>query len=44
MLLAFLSLACGAILDTVTRGRRELKRLYYLSVRGVNPRTRRGDA
>ena len=32
MLLAFLSLACGMILDTVTRGRRELKRLQYLSV------------
>jgi glycosyltransferase involved in cell wall biosynthesis len=43
MLLAFLSLACGAILDTVTRGRRELKRLHYLSVRAVNPRTRRSD-
>jgi hypothetical protein len=34
MLLAFLSLACGAILDTVTRGRREMKRLHYLSVPG----------
>jgi glycosyltransferase involved in cell wall biosynthesis len=32
MLLAFLSLACGAILDTVTRGRRELKRLHYLGI------------
>jgi glycosyltransferase involved in cell wall biosynthesis len=32
MLLAFLSLACGMILDTVTRGRRELKRLHYLSI------------
>jgi glycosyltransferase involved in cell wall biosynthesis len=32
MLLAFLSFACGLILDTVTRGRRELKRLQYLSV------------
>jgi glycosyltransferase involved in cell wall biosynthesis len=31
MLLAFLALACGLILDTVTRGRRELKRLYYLA-------------
>jgi glycosyltransferase involved in cell wall biosynthesis len=30
MILAFLALACGLILDTVTRGRRELKRLYYL--------------
>jgi glycosyltransferase involved in cell wall biosynthesis len=32
MLLAFLSLACGLILDTVTRGRRELKRLQYLQI------------
>lgn len=31
MLLAFLSLACGLILDTVTLGRRELKRLHYLA-------------
>ncbi len=30
MLLAFLSLVCGLVLDTVTRGRRELKRLIYL--------------
>ena len=30
MLLAFLSLTCGLILDTVTRGRIELKRLQYL--------------
>jgi glycosyltransferase involved in cell wall biosynthesis len=30
MLLAFLSLVCGLILDTVTRGRREMKRLVYL--------------
>jgi glycosyltransferase involved in cell wall biosynthesis len=35
MLLAFLSLACGLILDTVTLGRREMKRMCYLSV----PRT-----
>jgi glycosyltransferase involved in cell wall biosynthesis len=32
MLLAFLSMACGIILDTVTRGRQEMKRLYYLSI------------
>jgi glycosyltransferase involved in cell wall biosynthesis len=32
MLLAFLSLGCGLILDTVTRGRRELKRLAYLQI------------
>ncbi len=36
MLLAFLSLACGLILDTVTRGRQEMKRLHYLGI----PRTR----
>lgn len=39
MLLAFLSLACGTILDTVTHGRQEMKRLHYLSI----PRHRRGD-
>ena len=32
MLLAFLSLVCGLILDTVTHGRRELKRLSYLAI------------
>lgn len=32
MLLAFLSVASGLILDTVTRGRRELKRLHYLQI------------
>ena len=32
MLMGFLSLACGLILDTVTRGRHELKRLQYLNV------------
>jgi hypothetical protein len=31
MILAFLSLMCGLILDTVTRGRREVKRLLYLA-------------
>lgn len=30
MMLAFLSLVCGLVLDTVTRGRREIKRLSYL--------------
>jgi glycosyltransferase involved in cell wall biosynthesis len=34
MLLAFLSLACGLILDTVTRGRWELKRVAYLAIPG----------
>jgi len=32
MLLAFLSLTCGLVQDTVTRGRREMKRFHYLSV------------
>jgi glycosyltransferase involved in cell wall biosynthesis len=32
MLLGFLSLACGLVLDTVTRGRTELKRLHYLAL------------
>jgi glycosyltransferase involved in cell wall biosynthesis len=30
MILAFLSVACGFVLDSVTRGRHEMKRLYYL--------------
>jgi hypothetical protein len=34
MLLAFLSLTCGLILDTVTRGRWEQKRMAYLSIPG----------
>jgi glycosyltransferase involved in cell wall biosynthesis len=33
MLLAFLSIACGLILDTVTRGRREAKLIAYLALR-----------
>jgi len=32
MLLAFLSLVSGLILDTVSHGRRELKRLHYLAI------------
>jgi glycosyltransferase involved in cell wall biosynthesis len=36
MLLAFLTLACGAILDVVTLGRSEVKRLSYLAL----PRSR----
>ncbi|MBP7338013.1 glycosyltransferase family 2 protein [Niveispirillum sp.] len=31
-LLSFLALTCGLILDTVTRGRREMKRLRYLEI------------
>jgi glycosyltransferase involved in cell wall biosynthesis len=35
MLLAFLALTCGLVLDTVTHGRREMKRLAYLTVPSV---------
>ncbi|UFN49366.1 glycosyltransferase family 2 protein [Roseomonas sp. OT10] len=35
MLLAFLSFTCGLILDSVARGRKEMKRLAYLAVPGV---------
>jgi len=33
MILSFLAFSCGLILDSVARGRRELKRLAYLAVR-----------
>jgi hypothetical protein len=33
MLLAFLSLVAGLVLDTVTKGRREMKLLAYLAQR-----------
>ena len=32
MIMAALSLAAGFVLDTVTRGRREMKRLFYLTI------------
>ncbi len=41
MLLAFLSVFCGLILDTVTRGRRELKLLSYLAQRAPSEGRRR---
>jgi glycosyltransferase involved in cell wall biosynthesis len=41
MVLAFLATACGIILDTVTRGRRELKLLAYLAQRGPAEERRR---
>jgi glycosyltransferase involved in cell wall biosynthesis len=41
MLLAFLSVACGLILDTVTRGRRELKLIAYLALRAPGEERRR---
>ena len=42
MMLASLSVACGLILDTVTRGRRELKKLSYLAHRPPGEDRRRG--
>ena len=41
MVIAFLSLTCGLILDTVTRGRWEAKRMAYLAIPG--PQARPGD-
>jgi glycosyltransferase involved in cell wall biosynthesis len=35
MILAFMSFMCGLILDTVVRGRREVRRLHYLSLPAV---------
>ena len=32
MIVAFMSFMCGLILDTVVRGRREIRRLHYLSL------------
>jgi hypothetical protein len=42
MVLAFLSIAIGLVLDTVTRGRREMKLLAYLSHRAPGEERRRG--
>lgn len=36
IILAFLSLTCGLVLDTVTRGRREMKRMRYLNIPAPN--------
>jgi O-antigen/teichoic acid export membrane protein len=41
MLMAFLSVAIGLVLDTVTRGRREMKLLAYLSHRAPGEERRR---
>jgi glycosyltransferase involved in cell wall biosynthesis len=38
VLLAFLSFACGLILDSVARGRKEIKRLAYLAIPAVRVR------
>jgi glycosyltransferase involved in cell wall biosynthesis len=41
MILSFVSFISGLILDTVTIGRRELKRLHYLALQGPTFRERR---
>jgi glycosyltransferase involved in cell wall biosynthesis len=41
MLVAVLSIACGLVLDTVTRGRREVKLLAYLALRAPGEERRR---
>jgi glycosyltransferase involved in cell wall biosynthesis len=41
MLLGFLSITCGLILDTVTRGRREMKLIAYLALRAPGEDRRR---
>lgn len=38
VLLSFLSFACGLILDSVMRGRKEMKRMAYLAIPAVQPR------
>jgi len=35
MLSAQLAIVCGIVLDNVTRGRQELRRIAYLGVQGV---------
>lgn len=39
----FLAVACGVILDSVARGRREAKRLAYLAISAHQPSTRLAD-
>jgi hypothetical protein len=41
IVLAFMSFVTGLILDAVTHGRRELKRLHYLALQGPGARERR---
>lgn len=43
MILSFLAFSCGLILDSVARGRRELKRLAYLAL-SASRRDHRSDA
>jgi hypothetical protein len=36
VMLSFLSLACGLILDSVSRARKEMRRLAYLSIPSIS--------
>ncbi len=38
MLLSFLSVFCGLILDSVARGRKEMKRIAYLAIPAIGAR------
>jgi hypothetical protein len=38
VLLSFLTFVCGLVLDTVTHGRREMRRLAYLAIPGIAAR------
>ena len=40
MIVAFMSFMCGLILDTVVRGRREVRRLHYLALPAVGEESR----
>lgn len=44
MILSFVSFIAGLVLDTVTLGRREMKRLHYLGLQGPTFRERRRTA
>ncbi len=44
VLLSFLAFVCGLILDSVTRGRREMKRLAYLAIPSLAARSLCRDA
>jgi hypothetical protein len=44
MVVAAMSFMCGVILDTVSRGRREAKRMHYLAIPSVSQGARAADA
>ncbi|MEJ8811729.1 glycosyltransferase family 2 protein [Variovorax ureilyticus] len=44
MLMAMLSVSCGLVLDNVTRGRREVKRLIYLATGSGSPFSKQSES